>query len=172
MSTENTGQAQARPTLLRNWMSLTGLVIVIGSLFSFFLLFILDTLAYSSNPYVGILTFIVAPAFLIFGLALTLVGVLRERRKRGGVGVLVPAVQVDLSRPRDRRIMGGFILGSVVFLLLSAVGSYKTYHFSESVAFCGQTCHTVMKPELITYEHGPHARVACAEVSLCDLFLY
>lgn len=163
MSTEDTGQTLARPTLLRNWISLTGLVVVIGSLFSFFLLFLLDTLAYSSNPYVGILTFIVAPAFLILGLLLTLVGVLRERRKRGGVGVLVPAVQVDLSRPRDRRIMGGFIAGSLCFLLLSAVGSYKTYHFSESVAFCGLTCHTVMKPELVTYEHGPHARVACAE---------
>jgi nitrate/TMAO reductase-like tetraheme cytochrome c subunit len=42
------------------------------------------------------------------------------------------------------------------------VGSYNTYNFSESVQFCGETCHTVMKPELVTFEHGPHARVACA----------
>ena len=65
---------QARPSLLRNWLSLTGLVIVIGSLFSFFLLFVLDTLAHFSNPYVGILTYFVAPGFLIFGLLLTVVG--------------------------------------------------------------------------------------------------
>ena len=43
------------------------------------------------------------------------------------------------------------------------MGSYHTYHFTESVQFCGESCHTVMKPELTTYLHSPHARVACAE---------
>ena len=75
----------------------------------------------------------------------------------------LPALQIDLSRPRDRRILGVFIAASLCFLLISAVGSYKTYQFTESVQFCGQACHTVMKPELTTYEHGPHARVECAE---------
>jgi nitrate/TMAO reductase-like tetraheme cytochrome c subunit len=70
---------------------------------------------------------------------------------------------VDLSRPRDRKRMAVFILGSLIFLLLSAIGSYHTYHFSESTQFCGQVCHTVMKPELVTYQHGPHARVACVQ---------
>jgi NapC/NirT cytochrome c family, N-terminal region len=163
MNTETTARPSGQPSLLRNWMSLTGLVIVIGSLFSFFLLFMLDAVAHFSNPYIGILTYLVAPAFLMFGLLLTVVGLLRERRKRGGVGVILTKVQVDLSRPRDRRIMGAFIAGSLFFLFLSAVGSYNTYNFTESVQFCGETCHTVMKPELVTYEHGPHARVACAE---------
>ena len=44
-------------------MSLTGLVVVIGSLFSFFLLFMLDAVAHFSNPYLGILTYIIAPGF-------------------------------------------------------------------------------------------------------------
>src|SRR6185295_7121108 len=65
--------------------------------------------------------------------------------------------------PRDRKMMGLFLTGSVLFLLLSAVGSYHTYQFTESVQFCGQACHTVMKPELVTYQHGSHARVACVE---------
>ena len=56
-----------------------------------------------------------------------------------------------------------FLAGSVVFLLVSAVGSYQTYHYTESVTFCGETCHGVMQPELVTYRHSPHARVACAE---------
>ncbi len=51
----------------------------------------------------------------------------------------------------------------MLFLLTTAVLSYHTYHYSESVQFCGQACHTVMKPELITYQHGSHARVACVE---------
>jgi len=152
-----------RPSLLRNWLSLTGLVIVVGSLFSFILLFILDALAHSSNPYIGILTYFVAPAFLFLGLFLTAIGALRERKKLGQSAGFLPKMVVDLSRPRDRKIMGIFIAGSLVFLLLSAVGSYHTYHFTESVTFCGQACHTVMEPELVTYQHSPHARVACVQ---------
>jgi len=163
MNTEQIEKSPHRPSLLRNWISLTGLVVVIGSLFSFFLLFMLDATARYSDPYLGILTYVIAPGFLITGLFLTVVGVLRERRKRGGAVGLFPVVQVDLSRPGDRRKMAIFLTGSVGFLFLSAVGSYHTYNFSESVQFCGATCHTVMKPELVTYLHGPHARVACAE---------
>ena len=51
----------------------------------------------------------------------------------------------------------------MLFLLISALGSYQTYHFTESVNFCGQACHGVMKPEYVTYLHWPHARVSCAE---------
>jgi nitrate/TMAO reductase-like tetraheme cytochrome c subunit len=153
----------ARPSLLRNWLSLTGLVIVIGSLFSVVLLFVLDLMAHFSNPYIGILTYIIAPGFLVFGLLLTVTGAWRERRKLGRSEGFLPKMVVDLSRPRDRRIMGCFLAGSVLFLLLSAIGSYQTYHFTESVQFCGQACHTVMKPELVTYQHGSHARVACVE---------
>ena len=163
MSTENPTPSAARPSLLRNWLSLTGLVIVICSLFSFFLLFLLDTLAHFSNPYVGLLTYVIAPGFLMLGLMLTGIGAWRERRKLGESAGAVPKMVVDLSRLRDRKLMAGFIAASLVFLLLTAMGSYHTYHFTESTQFCGQTCHTVMKPELVTYQHGPHARLSCTE---------
>jgi len=155
--------ARQRPSLLRNWLSLAGLVIVVGSIFSFLLLFLMDVMAHSANPYVGLLTFVVAPAFMILGLLVTAVGAWRERRKLGQAGGLLPSIVVDLTRPRDRRILGYFIAGSLVFLLVSALGSYHTYHFSESVEFCGRTCHKVMQPELVTYEHGSHARVSCVD---------
>lgn len=163
MSTENVKPASGQPSLLRNWLSLTGLVIVVGSLFSFILLFVLDALSPFSNPYIGILTFVIAPAFLILGLLLTGIGALRERRQLHGAGALLPKMVIDLTRQRDRRVLGVFITCSLVFLLLTALGSYHTYHFSESVQFCGQTCHTVMQPELVTYSHGSHARVSCTE---------
>jgi nitrate/TMAO reductase-like tetraheme cytochrome c subunit len=163
MSTETPTPGNLRPSLLRNWLSLSGLVVVIGSFFSFFLLLLLDMMAHFSNPYVGILTYLVAPGFLLMGLLLTAAGAWRERRKLGESAELLPKVVVDLKRPRDRRIMGVFLACAVVFLLISAIGSYQTYHFTESVQFCGQACHTVMKPELVTYQQGPHARVACVE---------
>ncbi len=148
---------------MRNWLSLTGIVIVIGSLFSFLLLFVMDLTAHFANPYVGILTYIIAPSFLTLGLILTGIGVLRERRKRGKSSGLLPAMAVDLSRPRDRRYMVIFITCAVTFLLVSAIGSYHSYHISESTQFCGQACHVPMKPEFTAYLNSPHARVACTE---------
>ncbi len=147
---------------LRNWLSFAGLTIALGSLFSFLLLFVLDSVAHFANPYIGILTYLVAPGFLFTGLAFVLVGFLWQRHRLKAAAHLRP-LQIDLSRPRDRRILAVFIAGSVVFLLVSALGSYKSYQFTESIEFCGQACHTVMKPELTTYLNGPHARVACAE---------
>jgi hypothetical protein len=47
----------------RNWLSLSGLVIMLGSIFAFLMLFIVDMMKGSANPYVGILTYLVAPAF-------------------------------------------------------------------------------------------------------------
>ena len=67
MNKENQNPRPHR-SLLRNWLSLTGLVTVIGALFSFLQLFILDTVAHFSNPYISILTWMVVPAFLVLGI--------------------------------------------------------------------------------------------------------
>ena len=140
-----------------------GLVVMVGSVFSFFLLLLLDALAHFANPYVGILTFLVAPVFLVSGLFLTLLGAFLRQRQIVRTSGPLPPLRIDLTRPRDRRLFGFFLAGGVLFLLVSAIGSYQTYHFTESVQFCGQACHGVMKPEFVTYTHSPHARVACAE---------
>jgi len=161
MHTEQIEKTPNQPSLLRNWISLVGLVVVIGSLFSFFLLCMLDAVGHFSNPYISILTWMVTPGFLISGLLLTLFGALRSRRQRKGGDSLVGNLQIDLSRPKDRRILVGFVAGSLAFMMLSAVGSYNAFEFTESVQFCGETCHKVMNPELTTHDHGPHARVAC-----------
>jgi nitrate/TMAO reductase-like tetraheme cytochrome c subunit len=165
MSSESPAVAPTprRSSVFRNWLSLTGLVVVVGSLFSFFLLLLLDALAHFANPYVGILTFLVAPTFLVMGLFLALLGAFLRHRQILKTSGPLPPLRIDLSRPRDRRMLGFFLAGSVLFLLVSALGSYQTYHFTESVQFCGQACHGVMKPEYVTYLHSPHARVACAE---------
>jgi nitrate/TMAO reductase-like tetraheme cytochrome c subunit len=56
-----------------------------------------------------------------------------------------------------------FSVGTVIFLLLTAVGSYEAFHYTESVEFCGTLCHDVMKPEYVAYQNSPHARVACVD---------
>jgi hypothetical protein len=148
-------------SLFRNWLSLTGLVVSVGALFSFTLLFVLDAIAKFSNPYIGILTYCVVPGFLVSGLALAVLGAWRERGKRKRGNLSVPRLQIDLGNPRDRRSLLVFAVCSTLFLMLTAMGSYNAFNITESVQFCGETCHTVMKPELTLHDLGPHARVAC-----------
>ena len=84
-------------------------MVVIGSLFSFLLLLLLDALAHYANPYIGILTFLVAPGFLVIGLFLALFGAfLRHRRVVKTTGPL-PPIRIDLTRPRDRRLLSFFV---------------------------------------------------------------
>src|SRR5215213_10933371 len=99
--TEGKSHAGPRLGVFRNWLSLTGTVILIGSFFSFVLLFLIDSLAHSSNPYVGVLTYLVAPGFLALGLSLIVLGVFLRRRRARKAGETIPTFQVDLSRPRD-----------------------------------------------------------------------
>ena len=152
-------------SLLRNWVSLSGLVLMASSVFAFVFLFFLDMMSHSSNPYVGILTFIVAPAFFFAGLTLLLFGAWRWKRNmaKGRDTVSALRINIDFSRVHDRRVLAFFIPASAGFLLITAMGSYHTFSLSESVEFCGETCHKVMQPEYVSYLHSPHARVACVE---------
>jgi len=147
----------------RHWLTLTGAVIFVGAVFSFVLLWLMDLFSRGANPYIGILTYLVAPAFLMLGLGLSIIGVVIRRRQIRRAGGVLPGLRFDLEQPADRKKLAVFLGATTGFLLLSAVGSYHTYHFTESVTFCGQACHTVMGPERTSYTNGPHARVTCAE---------
>lgn len=151
--------------IFRNWLSAAGFVIALGASFAFVLLFATDLLAHRANPYLGILTYVIAPGFLILGMVLMVAGVLihrRHLRKKGPEG-LPHVLTIDFSRPRERKVLIGFVSLSVLFLFLTAFGSYQTYHYTESVQFCGQACHVPMNPEFTAYLNSPHARIDCVE---------
>jgi hypothetical protein len=151
--------------LFRNWLSLAGGILAIASIFAFVLLMAMDFVARDESPYIGILTYLVVPAFLTLGLMLVFLGwfVQRMKLRRGRPGAPPARAVIDLSRPRDRKIMGGVLAFALVFLMITAVSSYQAYHVTKSVAFCGETCHSVMHPQYVTAQHSPHARVACTE---------
>jgi nitrate/TMAO reductase-like tetraheme cytochrome c subunit len=157
--------AQPRPFRrnFRNWLSWSGMVLAAGALFAFFLLFGIDLFAGHRNPYVGILAYVVAPLFFILGIFLTFLGALiRWRTRRRAVQAAEPlAIKIDLSRPRDRRILALFVAASLGFLFLTALGSYQTYQVTESVQFCGRACHLPMEPQFVAYHHTAHASVEC-----------
>ena len=153
----------SRIRLLRNWISLVGLLIATASFFAFVLLFAVDLFSHHGNPYMGILAYVVAPGFLFGGIVLIVAGGWLKLRQEHRVqpSALEGMLTIDLLRPRDRKILGLFALGSVGFLFLTALGSYQTYHYTETVQFCGQACHVPMDPEFVTSQHSPHARVEC-----------
>jgi nitrate/TMAO reductase-like tetraheme cytochrome c subunit len=156
----------ARQSSWRNWISSAGVIVASGSLFAFFLLFTLDMSGKErGNPYLGILCYVVAPFFLALGIAVALFGIWRHRRERArsrGLGEAA-RLNIDLSRKRDRRILTVFVSGAFLYLVMTAVGSYQTYVYTESDSFCGMVCHSAMGPELTAYRMHAHARVACVD---------
>lgn len=152
------------PRIVRNWISLTGLILAGSAVFAFILLFAIDIVAHHSNPYMGILAYVVAPFFFFSGVGLMLLGYWIQRRYRIKTrGEPIPLVlNIDFSKKRHRRILTSFAALSAFFLLLTAFGSYQTYHLTETVAFCGETCHS-MDPQNFAFEHSAHARVDCVE---------
>jgi nitrate/TMAO reductase-like tetraheme cytochrome c subunit len=158
-------QSSSKSRHLRNWLSFAGGVLAVSAFFAFLLLCVIDLFAHNRSPYMGILAYVVAPGFLFLGLGMIAVGVWIQRRheRRAAPGAKPSALTIDLSDPAGRRKLQIFITGSVVFLLCTAIGSYQSYQVSESVQFCGQACHTPMKPEFTAYQNSSHARVACVE---------
>ncbi len=159
MPEETSSPRTAFRSHFNNWLSWAGLVLAGSALFAFVLLFAIDQLSGHRNPYVGILGDVVAPGFFILGIGLAVFGAfIHWRRIRRASH---EAIRIDLSRPRDRRILTLFAIGSAVFLLVTAVGSYETYHYTESVEFCGKACHVPMEPQFVAAQHVAHANVDC-----------
>ena len=161
-SPENQPGLPAAPrSHFNNWISASGAVLIVGALFSFALLVWMDFTGDQKNPYLGILTYIVAPGFIIAGIVIALFGAWAQRRWALQHTGMPDKWRLDFFSPAHRRLLGLFGAGSVVFLLLSAFGSYQTYHYAESNQFCGLVCHAAMNPEFSTYQRGAHARVDC-----------
>ena len=150
--------------LIRNPISLIGVALAAVAFANIVLLIVVDILASKPSPYIGILAYMVAPAILLVGLILIPIGMVWERRRRlRAVGAPPHFPKLDLNNPAQRSTVAFVLAFVVVFSLMSAVGSYQAYEFTDSVQFCGQLCHTVMNPELTAYEASPHARVACVD---------
>lgn len=160
---ETKGTSARTASLLRNYISFVGIAIVIASLVSVTLLFLIEITSNGENPYLGILTYIIFPGILIFGLLVVGLGMIVERRRRrkGAPQQIAAYPKLDLNDPHARHAFFTFLLVTFFFVSASAFGSYRAFEYTESVAFCGTTCHTVMKPEYTAYLAGSHARVPC-----------
>ncbi|GIU76416.1 MAG: cytochrome c [Bryobacteraceae bacterium] len=146
--------------LANNWISLLGVVMVTtgGILWIFLLPALFRT--HSQDPYAGILQFMVLPVIFFAGLALIPLGIYRVKRQGRLPEVFPP---VDMNNPRFRRLLAFVGAATVANVIIGSTLLYGAVSYMETVSFCGQACHTVMKPEFTAYQNSPHARVRCVE---------
>lgn len=119
----------------------------------------------TGGSYGGIIVYIIMPVFLIIGLILIPVGMSRQSKKlrRGAEKGVGKWVVIDLRDHKQWNAMAIFIISTILFLILTGIGSYQAFHYTESNEFCGTLCHEVMEPEWIAYQGSAHSRVACVE---------
>jgi nitrate/TMAO reductase-like tetraheme cytochrome c subunit len=153
------------PTSTQNWLSLTGLMIALISLFMIGFLFIISTVFLEGSSYLGLVIYILLPAIMIIGLLIIPVGMLITAKKRSYKEKKQKDrwPKIDLNDISHRNAFFIFFIGTTFLLLISALGSYEAFHFTESVSFCGTICHEVMEPENSAYQNSSHAHVACVD---------
>lgn len=152
----------SRRTLFRHPLAAVGGALVMAGGFLFVLLVLYDLTAAHENPYRSLVTFIGAPFVVSLGLVLFLISVrlqIREARERGETVRF--RLSIEPTDPRYLKNLWLFLGLSAASILVIAYSGTQAYEATDSVAFCGQTCHTVMTPQMVTYENSPHARVAC-----------
>jgi hypothetical protein len=150
--------------------SFYNLVTIIGAAISgvsfglILFLMLVESFAAQQKPYMGIVTFVILPVFLLIGIGVMVFGVTREhRRERLGRPHGLHLPQIDLNNPKHRTAFMSVSIGGIVLLIFSAFGSFKAYEYTDSDQFCGETCHTVMEPEYTAYQFSPHAKVGCVQ---------
>ena len=154
------------PASIRNWVSITGAVLAIFNLASILSLALLNFIFNFGGSYIGLFIYIILPGFMVAGLILIPIGMriygkrLRRAEEKGEPRNW-PVLNFNNVATRNAGFI--FIFGTVFLLIVSSVGSYEAFHYTESVEFCGKLCHNVMEPEYTTYHGSAHERVACVE---------
>ncbi|MFA5330085.1 MAG: NapC/NirT family cytochrome c [Prolixibacteraceae bacterium] len=154
------------PSSIKNWVSIVGAVLAVFNLATILSLAILNWFFDFGGTYIGLFIYMLLPAFMIFGLILIPVGMRihrREARKAEARGEEKSWPILNFNNIATRNASIIFIFGTVFLLVISSIGSYEAFHYTESVEFCGKLCHQVMEPEFVAYQGSSHARVACVE---------
>jgi len=164
---ESQGSESLRPhrRLYQNLVSQLGALVVLVGAALIMLLLLADLVGTHTHPYIGMFVFLILPAIMMFGVIMILGGMRIEagRRKRKASLAELPYPSVDLNDPRQRKWFVVSVLTMTLVGTLLAWAGYSGYEYTESVAFCGTTCHTPMTPEYTAYLDSAHARVRCVD---------
>ena len=152
------------PNSLSNFTSLIGGIIASISFILILFFFIIIFIFNAGGSYLGIFAFMVLPMFLFAGLVLITLGMYLQIRKekKDLIDLKEKKLVINFNNKQHRNGFIIFLISTTIFLLLSGIGSYEAFHYSESVEFCG-ICHSVMDPEHIAHQNSSHANVSCVE---------
>ena len=147
----------------RHPLSVAGVGVVTLSAMVFLFVLLLDMFGLHTNPYMGIVFFLIIPMFFVGGLLLVPAGMFLERRRaaRGLAPRRWP--RLDLNDPVHRRGVLAVSALTLVNVLIVSLAAYRGLEFMDSPQFCGQVCHTVMEPEFVANQEGAHSRVRCVD---------
>ncbi len=139
-------------------LAIFGAVLVTTAIGADALLIVGELLIFESNPYIGIIAYVLFPGMAATGLMLIPIGMLLVMRKshRDPVGKLI-------RRVRRKHVFQLILVLTLINLIIFAFAGYRSIHFMESATFCGLTCHQVMSPEYTVYQRSHHSEVACVE---------
>src|SRR5271168_4336470 len=142
--------------LTSHWISLLGVALVTTAGFSWLFVLPIQLRGHTSNPYIGIVVFLLIPVIFVVGLILIALGILLARR-RISQGLLAAADR----RTYIRKLAIFFAVTTALNIVIGTQGTYRAVQHMETVQFCGQSCH-VMKPEFTAHLEPHHQEVACA----------
>jgi hypothetical protein len=161
MSADRDSARATRTFLPRHPVSIVGAGLTTVTAVVFLVVFLGDLFGLHQNPYLGIVLFLVLPAFFVCGLLLIPIGraIERKRERRG----LAPAAwpRIDLNDGHQRQRAGLVIALTAANFVILSIALYGGMEYMATPSFCGQICHQAMEPEFVAHQWGPHASVAC-----------
>jgi hypothetical protein len=151
--------------LIRSPLSVAGMVLTTISAALFLVVFLADLFGLHTNPYIGVVFFLLLPGAFLLGLVLIPLGAWLERRRRAAGKPPSAATwpRIDLNDASQRRTAVLIFLLTIANVVIVSLAGYRGVQYMDSVSFCGQTCHTVMKPEFVAHQYGLHANVKCVD---------
>src|SRR5215470_16944203 len=144
--------------LIRSPVSVAGMILTTISAVLFVVVFLADVFGLHTNPYIGIVFFLLLPALFVLGLLLIPFGAWLERRRRaaGRPPSAVSWPTIDLNDPAQRTRAVLIFALTIANIVIVSLAAYRGVEYLDSVAFCGEVCHAPMRPEFVAHQTGPH----------------
>ncbi|HET9836956.1 MAG TPA: NapC/NirT family cytochrome c [Candidatus Angelobacter sp.] len=148
--------------LSNNWISLIGVIVVTAATVTWLVYLPITIRGGTMHPYFGLVVYLLLPGIFIAGLLLIPIGIWWNRRRKKAKGQMpVDLPPLDPRNPELRKLALFVLVTTFLNIIIASQFSYSAVRYMDTVAFCGQTCHTVMKPEFTAHQRSPHSRVEC-----------
>jgi hypothetical protein len=133
-------------------LRIAGAVLTTVSAVLFLVVFLADLFGLHTNPYLGVVFFLLLPAGFVIGLVLFAFGNWPTSWPR-----------IDLNDPTQRVTVTIVFALTIANVVIVSMAAYRGVEYMDSVAFCGQVCHRPMQPEFVAHQTGAHANVKCVD---------